>query len=102
MSDETKMTVVEAGRKGGLACREKHGPEHHKELGKRGGAATAQRGSEHFKSIGKLGGTKVLETRGREFFQAIGRKGAARRAELTRLGREAERQAAEALGKKEE
>ena len=101
MSDE-ESRFAKAGRAGGAATREKYGREHLREMGKRGGAVTSKLGSEHYQNMGKRGGAKILETRGREFFQAIGKKGAARRLELERLGREAERQAVEALGKKEE
>lgn len=98
--DENRF--AKAGRAGGVATREKHGREHLKEMGRRGGAVTSKLGSEHYQNMGKRGGAKILETRGREFFQAIGRKGAARRLELLARRREAERQAVEALGKKEE
>jgi len=47
------MTVREAGRKGGIATRDKNGPDYFKELGKR------------------------VPVKPRSYYQAIGRKGGA-------------------------
>jgi hypothetical protein len=35
MADKVKMTKKEAGRRGGNATKEKHGPEYYKELSKK-------------------------------------------------------------------
>ena len=51
-----KMTVAEAGRKGGQKTAATHGRE-------------------FYEGIGRKGGEKVAEEHGSEFYRAIGRKG---------------------------
>ncbi|MGQ9525879.1 MAG: KGG domain-containing protein [Armatimonadota bacterium] len=54
-----EMTVREAGRKGGMTVREKHGPEFFREIGRKGGQATWKaHGREFYQEIGKKGGQK--------------------------------------------
>lgn len=55
-----KMTKAEAGRKGGLTTKKRHGEEHFSSIGRVGG---------------KKGGETTLERYGPEFFQKIGRMG---------------------------
>lgn len=56
-----KMSRQEAGRKGGVATRDRHGAEHYKAIGaaggRKGGQATARLyGPEHYREIGRRGG----------------------------------------------
>lgn len=68
MAEKGKMTVGEAGRKGGKSTAKKYGPEFYESIGKkggliggpRGGLATKQKyGPEFYESIGHKGGQKV-------------------------------------------
>ena len=62
------LTVREAGRRGGQATRERHGPEFYEQIGRKGGETTRQRhGPEFYERIGKIGGQRVrqLVARGR-------------------------------------
>jgi len=95
-----KMTVREAGRRGGLKNLEKggleyfaalgrkggrsvletRGREHFVEMGKAGGAATVEKyEAEHFAEIGRAGGAAIRAKYGREYFSALGRAGASKR-----------------------
>ena len=57
-----KMTVSEAGRKGGSATSKKYGPEFYEEIGKKGGSTTAKKyGHEFYEEIGHKGGQRVKE-----------------------------------------
>jgi general stress protein YciG len=48
---------AEKARHGGLAVRDKYGPEYYRELGRKGGQQTKARyGVEHYTRIGKRGG----------------------------------------------
>ena len=52
-----KMSVEEAGRRGGQRTSETHGEEFYREIGRKGGEKVAkQRGSEFFREIGRKGG----------------------------------------------
>jgi len=54
-----EMTVREAGRKGGMTVRDKHGPDFFREIGRKGGQATwKSHGREFYQEIGKRGGQK--------------------------------------------
>lgn len=58
-----KMTRAEAGRKGGLRTKERHGQDYFGRIGrmggKKGGEATKQRyGVEFYRSIGRKGGSR--------------------------------------------
>ena len=64
-----KMTVGEAGRKGGLRTSEKYGPEFYEAIGKKGGETTSKKyGPEFYEEIGHKGGqvTKRLVEAGRK------------------------------------
>ncbi len=54
-----KMTVEEAGRKGGEKTSETHGKEFYEEIGRKGGETTSEeKGPEFYEEIGKKGGAK--------------------------------------------
>jgi len=82
--DPGKMTVEEAGRKGGVTTRKTHGREFYQEIGRKGGEERAREireegispeTREKLSEAGRKGGEATRETRGREFYQEIGRKG---------------------------
>ena len=55
-----KMTVAEAGRKGGEKTAQTHGREFYEEIGRKGGEKVSQeRGPEFYSAIGSKGGQKV-------------------------------------------
>ncbi|GAC1408801.1 MAG: hypothetical protein NVSMB57_00650 [Actinomycetota bacterium] len=58
-----KMSRAEAGRKGGLRTKERHGEDYFGRIGKMGG---------------KKGGESTKERYGVEFYRTIGRKGGSR------------------------
>ena len=60
MAQTTKMSRAEAGRKGGLATKQRHGSEFFGEIGRLGG---------------KKGGQTTKARHGVEFYQRIGRQG---------------------------
>ena len=60
---QRKMTRSEAGRKGGLSTKQRHGGEYFSEIGRMGG---------------KKGGEATKQRYGVEFYAQIGRKGGAR------------------------
>lgn len=61
-----KMTVEEAGRKGGETVREKYGEEFYQEIGEKGGNAVVEKyGAEHMAEIGRKGGEASHDERGR-------------------------------------
>ncbi|KKQ93958.1 MAG: hypothetical protein UT66_C0018G0029 [candidate division CPR2 bacterium GW2011_GWC1_39_9] len=67
--EERKMTVEEAGRKGGEKTAQTHDREFYEEIGKKGGDATRDtHGHEFYEEIGQKGGQKVkdLIERGKE------------------------------------
>ncbi|MGA9140120.1 MAG: hypothetical protein WBZ29_07845 [Methanocella sp.] len=72
-----KMTVKEAGHKGGEKTAETHGKEFYHEIGEKGG---------------HKGGEKVLEERGPGFYSEIGHKGGQK---VKRLIEEGEKQEGE-------
>ena len=60
MAEKGKMTVGEAGRKGGKTTAKKYGPGFYEEIGKKGGETTSQKyGHEFYEEIGHKGGQKV-------------------------------------------
>ena len=81
-----KMTVEEAGKKGGETTKETHGREFYREIGKKGGEERAREireegispeTREKLSEAGRKGGEETKETHGREFYQEIGKKGGA-------------------------
>jgi len=57
-----KMTVEEAGQKGGTRTSETHGREFYEEIGHKGGEKTSEKhGPEFYRQIGHKGGRKVRE-----------------------------------------
>ncbi len=58
--EKGKMTVSEAGRKGGETTARKYGPEFYEQIGKKGGETTSRKyGPEFYEEIGHKGGQKV-------------------------------------------
>ncbi|MHB1005116.1 MAG: hypothetical protein ACYC3S_05670 [Chloroflexota bacterium] len=54
-----KMTVEQAGRRGGETTSEKYGHGFYEEIGRKGGKTVAERyGHDHFEEIGRKGGEK--------------------------------------------
>ena len=69
-----KMTVAEAGRKGGERTAETHGREFYEEIGRKGGEARKEElGPEGYAEMGRKGGEAVSQDR--EHMAEIGRKG---------------------------
>ncbi len=84
-----KMTVEEAGKKGGETTKETHGHEFYHEIGKKGGEERAREireegispeTHEKLSEAGHKGGETTKETHGREFYHEIGKKGGEERA----------------------
>jgi len=73
--DKGRMTVEEAGRKGGEKTSETHGREFYQEIGHKGG---------------EKGGRATSEKYGPEFYSEIGHKGGERVRELIEEGKESE------------
>ncbi len=60
--EKGKMTVGEAGHKGGETTSKKYGPEFYEKIGERGGETTAKKyGHEFYEEIGHKGGQKVRQ-----------------------------------------
>lgn len=81
-----KMTVEEAGKRGGETTKETHGHEFYQGIGKKGGEERAREireegispeTREKLSEAGRKGGEATRETHGREFYQEIGKKGGA-------------------------
>ena len=102
------MTVVEAGRKGGRATRDRYGHEHYEAIGRKGGGEGPQaprcrqeapragamkkgppRGSMTVVEAARKGGQSVARQRGPEFYREIGRKGGSRVRAFIAAGRKA-------------
>jgi len=64
VAQKGKMTVGEAGRKGGRATAKKYGPEFYEQIGKKGGRIG-----------GPKGGLTTKQKYGHEFYEQIGHKG---------------------------
>lgn len=60
---EPRMTRADAGRKGGLTTKQRHGKDFFQEIGRKGG---------------KKGGLTTKERYGADFYRTIGRKGGSR------------------------
>lgn len=76
MAERGKMTVGEAGRKGGEATAQKHGHEFYQEIGQKGGRAGGAKGGE---------ATKMKY--GHEFYEEIGHKGGQKVRDLIERGK---------------
>lgn len=64
-SDGGKMTVEEAGRRGGAATAQARGREFYKEIGRKGGEARRGKlGSEGYRELGRKGGAATSQKRG--------------------------------------
>lgn len=71
-----KMTVAEAGQKGGRTVAEKYGEAFFKEIGKKGGDALVEkRGPTYYSKIGKKGGQVRAEELGSDGYSEMGRRG---------------------------
>ncbi len=81
-----KMTVAEAGRKGGQRTAATHGREFYEEIGRKGGEkVSATRGPEFYSEIGSRGGSKrakkheaAFEARGKTRLEGAGHRGGQR------------------------
>lgn len=71
-SSAGKMTVEEAGRKGGERTAQTRGSEFYQEIGRKGGEAVS-RDRQHMAQIGRKGGEAV--SRDRQHMAQIGQKG---------------------------
>lgn len=54
--NKRRITVSEAGRRGGIATLQKQGIEHFKKIGRKGGKRTAQLYRDRLSEFGKRGG----------------------------------------------
>ena len=71
-----KMTVGEAGRKGGRSTAKKYGPEFYEEIGKKGGIIG-----------GPKGGATTKRKYGHDFYEQIGHKGGQKVKQLIEAGK---------------
>ena len=93
-----KMTVAEAGRKGGEKTASTHGKEFYEEIGRKGGVKVSQeRGSEFYSVIGSKGGFErakqhegSTEAVGKTSLEEAGHRGGQRVRKLIQAGREHE------------
>lgn len=76
MAVKGKMTVGEAGRKGGCSTAKKYGPEFYEEIGKKGGIIG-----------GPKGGATTKAKYGHEFYEQIGHKGGQKVKRLIEAGK---------------
>ncbi len=75
-NSKQKMTVAEAGRKGGKKTAQTHGADFYKSIGKKGGTSRKEAlGHQGYVAMGQKGGEVVKQKYGPEFYQEIGRKG---------------------------
>lgn len=69
----------ENARRGGMAVREKYGPEFFAKIGAKGGRTVRERrGPDFYATIGRLGGQTTRDTLGVEHYERIGRMGGLR------------------------
>jgi general stress protein YciG len=93
-----KMTVAEAGRKGGQKTAATHGREFYEEIGRKGGEkVSAERGPEFYSEIGSKGGSErakqhegTKEAQGKTSLEEAGHRGGQRVRRLIQAGKERE------------
>ena len=79
----------ENARRGGMAVREKYGPEFFAKIGAKGGRTVRERrGPDFYATIGRLGGQTTRDTLGVEHYERIGRMGGLRARRREREARE--------------
>jgi len=94
-----KMTVAEAGRKGGQKTAATHGREFYEEIGRKGGEkVSSERGPEFYSEIGSKGGSERAkqhegsrEAEGKTSLEEAGHRGGQRVRRLIQAGKERER-----------
>jgi hypothetical protein len=97
-SKKGKMTVAEAGRKGGEKTASTHGKEFYEEIGRKGGEKVSQeRGPEFYSEIGSKGGSErakqhqdATEARGKTSLEEESHRGGQRVRKLIQAGKENE------------
>jgi len=90
-----KMTVAEAGRKGGRKTASTHGREFYEEIGRKGGEkVSAERGPEFYSEIGSKGGAErakqhegAMEAKGKTSLEVAGHRGGQRARRLIQAGK---------------
>lgn len=71
-----RMTVTEAGRKGGKANMAKHGVDFYKAIGRKGGESVKEsHGTAFYSEIGKKGGDLIKASAPAGFYEELGKKG---------------------------
>ena len=93
-----KMTVAEAGRKGGERTAATHGREFYEQIGRKGGEkVSAERGPEFYSEIGSKGGSErakqhegTTEAMGKTSLEEAGHRGGQRVRRLIQAGKEHE------------
>ena len=93
-----KMTVAEAGKRGGLKTSETHGREFYKEIGRKGGEKVLEQcGPEFYSEIGSKGGSErakqhegTSEAMGKTSLEEAGHRGRQRVRKLIQAGKEHE------------
>lgn len=87
---------TENARRGGMAVREKYGPEFFARIGSKGGRTVRERrGPDFYANIGRMGGQTTRNTLGVEHYERIGRMGGLR---ARRREREAQSQGGQPAG----
>jgi uncharacterized protein len=97
-SKKGKMTVAEAGRKGGEKTALTHGRKFYEEIGRKGGEkVSAERGPEFYSEIGSKGGSErakqhegTTEAMGKTSLEEAGHRGGQRVRKLIQAGKEHE------------
>jgi len=95
-SKKGKMTVAEAGRRGGEKTSQTHGREFYEQIGRKGGEKVAQeRGPEFYSEIGSKGGTErakqhegTSEAMGKTSLEEAGHRSGQRVRRLIQAGKE--------------
>ena len=77
MAQKGRLTVREAGRKGGQSTSRRYGPEFYETIGRKGGRIG-----------GPKGGQTTKKKYGHEFYEEIGHKGGQKVRDLIRRGKQ--------------